>query len=149
MTCRSPLMGKKVFHLLYPLNLRLLSNIKIRLSMQSSFTSSDKLTVSSCNFTLVPKKVLLHCYAWSLSGTTTADLYPAKTLHPKFLQQTTLCLKKICIASSTPQFPSHLLTLYLGYNQQQIAITENISREGEQDSLGREKRYPTLMYIFC
>lgn len=28
-------------------------------------------------------------------------------------------------------------------------MEENTSREGEQDFLGQEKRYPTLMYIFC
>lgn len=61
-----------------------------------------------------------------------------------------LCaLRKLSIAHLTPQFLSHLLTLYLGYNQQQISMEEYISREGEQDFLGREERCPTVRYIFC
>jgi len=51
--------------------------------MQSSVTASEKLTVNSRNFTMITKKVLIHCYACNLGDTTTADLHSAEMLLPK------------------------------------------------------------------
>lgn len=142
-------MVKKVIHLPYPLSLWLLSNIKNRLPVQSSVTASEKLTVNSINFTVITKKVLFHYYACNFSGTTTADLHSAKILYPNFLQQTTLCTKKKSIWEIfSPQFPFHLLNLYLVYNQLQISLRENIPRGAGFP--GKSKKLPNNnTYISC
>lgn len=142
-------MVKKVIHLPYPLNLWLLSSIGTRLPLPSSVTASEKLTVNSSNFIAIAKKVLLHCYACNLSGTSTADLRSTKILYPNFLQHTTLCSKKKSIwPIFSLQFPFHLLNLYLVYNQLQISLRENIPRGAGFSGKGR-KVSNTNMYIFC